>query len=202
MLASVLIGFISIMAVTNHIHAQAHVETATAGLVGLGLAYATPIIGSLSAIMTTFTETEQEMVSVERMQQYMNVTGEIDEGQQEVSPVWPARGAVEFTHVSLLYYPWLPPALNDVTFSIRPCEHIGIAGRTGAGKSSILNSLFRLTPISAGSIVIDGVTTSHVALQRLRSRLTIVPQSPFLFGGSIRKPTQIFSSVSRSSCIK
>jgi len=63
---------------------------------------------------------------------------------------------------------------------------IGVAGRTGAGKSSILNSLFRLTPISAGSIVIDGVITSHVTLQRLRSRLTIVPQSPFLFGGSIR----------------
>lgn len=63
---------------------------------------------------------------------------------------------------------------------------IGIAGRTGAGKSSILNSLFRLTPISEGSIVIDGVNTSHVALQRLRSRLTVVPQSPFLFGGSIR----------------
>lgn len=62
-------------------------------------------------------------------------------------------------------------------------SQIGIAGRTGAGKSSILKCLFRL---SAGSIVIDGVNTSHVALQRLRSRVTIVPHSPFLFGGSIR----------------
>lgn len=56
--------------------------------------------------------------------QYMDVPGETDEGQQKVSPLWPEEGAVEFNHVSLLYYPWLPPALNDVSFSIRPCEHV------------------------------------------------------------------------------
>lgn len=54
----------------------------------------------------------------------MDVPGETDEGHQEVSPMWPAEGAVEFNHVNLLYYPWLPPALNDVSFSIRPCEHV------------------------------------------------------------------------------
>ncbi|KAG0556056.1 hypothetical protein KC19_11G022200 [Ceratodon purpureus] len=186
MLASVLIGFISIMAVTNHVYAQAHFAAATAGLVGLGLSYATPIIGLLSSIMTTFTETEQEMVSVERIQQYMDVPGETDNGHQKVSLSWPVEGGVEFNHVSLRYHPWLPPALNDVSFLIRTCEHIGIAGRTGAGKSSILNSLFRLTPISMGSIAIDGVNIANIPLRHLRSRLTIVPQTPFLFGGTFR----------------
>lgn len=186
-IASALTGLICVMAVVSHIYSQAHFAATSAGMVGLCLSYVTPIIGLLSGIMTTFTETEQEMVSVERIQQYMDVPEENDQSDHEVSPSWPVEGAVNFNHVSLIYRPGLPLALNDVSFFIQPREHIGIAGRTGAGKSSVLNSLFRLTPICSGSIVIDGINVSGVPLQRLRSSLTIVPQSSFLFGGNIRE---------------
>jgi ATP-binding cassette subfamily C (CFTR/MRP) protein 10 len=71
-----------------------------------------------------------------------------------------------------------------------------VAGRTGAGKSSILNCLFRLSPVSAGSILIDGVNIAHVRLQRLRSRMTVVPQSPFLFGGTLRENLDPMGSAS------
>ncbi|KAH8938123.1 hypothetical protein BDL97_16G065900 [Sphagnum fallax] len=142
MMAAFIVSFISIMAVIGHAHPESHIAAATAGLVGLGLSYSTPIIGLLSDLMTSFAETEKEMVSVERVQQ------------------------------------------------------VGMAGRTGAGKSSILNCLFRLSPVSAGSILIDGVNIAHVRLQRLRSRMTVVPQSPFLFGGTLRENLDPMGSAS------
>lgn len=68
------------------------------------------------------------------------------------------------------------------------CYQIGIIGRTGAGKSSVLNALFRLTPICTGSIFIDGIDINNIPVRDLRSRLAVVPQSPFLFEGSLRCP--------------
>jgi len=81
--------------------------------------------------------------------QYMDVPGEADEGHQEVSPVWPAEGAVKFDHVSLLYYPWLPPALNDVSFSIRACEHVSNLLHSGLRLLSMYYQVLGLTLLNS-----------------------------------------------------
>eukprot|EP01018_Ginkgo_biloba_P007386 Gb_12211 [translate_table: standard] len=179
-------------------HKGLPISSGTAGLVGLALSYTIPIISLLSDLLSSFTETEKEMISVERVQQYMEVSPEELEGRIYVHPNWPMEGLVEFNHVTLRYMPSLPPALRAVSFTIHAGEQVGIAGRTGAGKSSVLNALFRLTPLSDGKILIDKVDVSDVALRELRSKLTIVPQSPFLFEGTLRENLDPSSNVADS----
>lgn len=185
LLAACIIFFISIMAFAGR-QVGSPVNSATAGLVGLALSYATPIISLLSDLLSTFTETEKEMVSVERIQEYMEIQGEQDSKEVEGKIDWPTRGFIQFNQVSLVYRPMLPPALKNMSFVIQGGLQVGIAGRTGSGKSSILNVLFRLTQPTSGHIFIDGIDTAMVTLFQLRSKLAIVPQTPFLFEGTIR----------------
>lgn len=84
------------------------------------------------------------------------------------------------------YRDHLGPSLKGVNFETRPAEKIGIVGRTGGGKSSLFNALFRLVPLHSGNITIDAVNISHISLNSLRSRLAIIPQDPFLFSGTVR----------------
>ncbi|XP_029173198.1 multidrug resistance-associated protein 7-like isoform X1 [Nylanderia fulva] len=86
-----------------------------------------------------------------------------------------------------MYRNHLVPSLKEITFVTRPAEKIDVVGRTGAGKSSLLASLFRLTEISSGSILIDNVNIQTLQLNTLRSRLAIIPQNPFLFSGTNRE---------------
>ncbi|KAH9303626.1 hypothetical protein KI387_008030, partial [Taxus chinensis] len=198
LLAAFVISFISIMAVLGR-YKRLPFNSGTAGLVGLALSYAIPIISLLNGLLTSFTETEKEMISVERVEQYMEVVPEEMEGNLCADQNWPKEGHVEFNKVTLRYMPFLPPALQAVSFSIRAGEQVGIAGRTGAGKSSILNALFRLTPLSDGKIFIDNVDIANVSLKELRSRLTIVPQTPFLFEGTLRENLDPFSNSTDST---
>ncbi|MCO5571788.1 hypothetical protein L7F22_025536 [Adiantum nelumboides] len=127
------------------------------------------------------------MVSVERINEYMEV--EIEQKglvNSQENANWPLKGLIEFCDVSLFYGPMLPPALKNISFVIQGGLQVGIAGRTGAGKSSILHVLFRLIQPTSGCISIDGIDTSKVSLRELRSKLAIVPQSPFLFEGTFR----------------
>lgn len=198
LLAAFIISFISIMAVVGR-YKGLPISSGTTGLVGLSLSYAIPIISLLNDLLTSFTETEKEMISVERVQQYMDVFPEELEGHSCVDPNWPVEGLIEFNQVTLRYMPFLPPALRAVSFTINACEQVGIAGRTGAGKSSVLNAIFRLTPISDGKILIDNVDISNVSLKELRSRLTVVPQTPFLFEGSLRENLDPFGNITDST---
>ncbi|KAJ7517215.1 hypothetical protein O6H91_21G014900 [Diphasiastrum complanatum] len=186
MLASTIILFISIMALVGN-HSNLPGGSTTAGLMGLALSYATPIISLLSDMLSNFTETEKEMVSVERVRQYISIEGEPLEGDMDLGANWPTAGIVEFCHATLVYKKGLPPALDGISFVVQGGEHVGIAGRTGAGKSSILAALFRLTPLTNGRILIDNIDTARIALHRLRSNLKIVPQNPFLFEGTVRE---------------
>ncbi|KAF8393024.1 hypothetical protein HHK36_021265 [Tetracentron sinense] len=154
--------------------------------VGLALSYAAPIVSLLSSFLSSFTETEKEMVSVERVLQYMDVPQEELHGSQSLHPDWPFQGQIEFQNVSLRYMPSLPAALHDITFTISGGTQVGIVGRTGAGKSSVINSLFRLTPICGGYILVDGINVAEVSVRDLRSHFAVVPQSPFLFEGPLR----------------
>lgn len=105
---------------------------------------------------------------------------------------WPKHGKIEFDNVVMRYRSDLPPALRNVTFSVEPGEHIGIVGRTGAGKSSAIQCLFRLFELNEGTIKIDGTDIKNMRLQRLRSSLGVIPQEPICFSGTIRTNLDTF----------
>ncbi|CAK9157464.1 unnamed protein product [Ilex paraguariensis] len=185
LLAAFVVSFVAVMAVIGS-HGHLPINLGTPGLVGLALSYAAPIVSLLGSFLTSFTETEKEMVSVERVLQYMDIPQEELHGCQSIDPDWPLQGHIEFQNVTLRYMPSLPAALRNLTFTIPGGTQVGIVGRTGAGKSSVLNAIFRLNPICEGCIVVDGINIDDVSVRDLRSHFAIVPQTPFLFEGSLR----------------
>ncbi|XP_073147479.1 ABC transporter C family member 13 isoform X2 [Henckelia pumila] len=186
LVAAIIVSFVAVMAIIGT-HGYLPVSLGTPGLVGLALSYASPIVSLLGSFLTSFTETEKEMVSIERVLQYMDIPQEELSGRgHSLDPTWPSQGEIEFRNVILRYMPSLPPALSDVSFIISGGTSVGIVGRTGAGKSSILNVLFRLNPICGGCILLDGIDIVGIPVRDLRSKLAIVPQSSFLFEGSLR----------------
>jgi ATP-binding cassette, subfamily C (CFTR/MRP), member 1 len=106
---------------------------------------------------------------------------------------WPQKGAVTFTNIDLKYSPDLPLVLQSVSFTIAPNEKIGICGRTGSGKSTIIQALFRMTEPANGDIEIDGVRIQDIGLTDLRSKMSIIPQDPILFSGTFRRNMDPFN---------
>jgi len=160
-----------------------------AGMAGLALSYAPGMTDNLNWMLRQFTTLETNMVSVERLEQYSHLEGEehLSETQfQPVEPEWPQHGGIKFDEVCMRYRENLPDVLAGLTLEIGPAEKIGIVGRTGAGKSSILVCLFRMCELRAGSISIDGLDVSKLPLHKLRSRLAIIPQDPIMFSGTLR----------------
>jgi ATP-binding cassette subfamily C (CFTR/MRP) protein 1 len=99
---------------------------------------------------------------------------------------WPDAGHIEFKQVEMRYRPELPLVLKGVNMDIKPGSRVGIVGRTGAGKSTIMTCLFRMTELAGGSIVIDGMDISKMGLDDLRQRLSMIPQEATLFSGTVR----------------
>lgn len=162
----------------------------SASSVGLLLSYVLQIAGQLSLLVRTYTQVENEMNSVERICEYaFDLPQEAAPHVSETKPAesWPERGAIRFENVSLAYRPGLPLVLKSLNADIKPMEKIGICGRTGAGKSSIMTALYRLSELTHGKVEIDGVDISKIGLTDLRSKLAIIPQDPVLFRGTIRK---------------
>ncbi|KAJ9459626.1 hypothetical protein DIPPA_22504 [Diplonema papillatum] len=102
-------------------------------------------------------------------------------------PGWPAKGCIEFDKASLVYRPGLSPALRDVSFRIPGAATVGVVGRTGAGKSSLVVLLFRLVEAYSGSIMLDGVDISKVGLQTLRRTMAVVPQEPLILNDTVAR---------------
>ncbi|KAJ3186105.1 hypothetical protein HK101_009741 [Irineochytrium annulatum] len=165
-------------------------------LVGLALSYALQVTQLLSLCIRQYTEAEVQLVSIERLHFYASEVGvealPVVEGSRPPK-VWPSEGRVAFEGVSMRYQEDLPLVLNEVSFSVAPCEKIGVVGRTGSGKSSLMLALFRMVEPSNGRVVIDGVDLSKIGLKDLRSRLAIIPQDPILFSGTIRSNLDPFS---------
>ncbi|KAK1373190.1 ABC transporter C family member 13 [Heracleum sosnowskyi] len=185
LLAAVIVSFVAVMAVVGS-HGHLLISFGSPGKVGLALSYAAPVVSLLGNFLTSFTETEKELVSVERVLQYMDIAQEELHGCHLLDTDWPLHGNIEFLNVTLQYMPSLPAALCDITCTFSAGTQTGIVGRTGAGKSSILNVLFRLNPLSGGCILVDGMNIANISLRDLRSRFSVVPQTPFLFEGSLR----------------
>ncbi|KAJ8938531.1 hypothetical protein NQ314_011454, partial [Rhamnusium bicolor] len=158
------------------------------GLIGLAISYALSVTGALSGVVNAFTETEREMIAVERVNQYIKeIPSESTYSVIDPPFAWPSQGVISFNNVVLKYREHLVPSLKGVTFETRPYEKIGVVGRTGAGKSSLISALFRLVEVSSGSVSIDTVDINRISIASLRSRMFCIPQDPFLYSGSIRE---------------
>ncbi|KAJ5618970.1 hypothetical protein N7510_002954 [Penicillium lagena] len=159
-----------------------------AGAAGLSLTYAVTFTENVLWLVRLYSEVQQNMNSVERVKEYLDVDQEaapvIPESRPEAD--WPSQGAVQFNGYTTRYRPDLDAVLKEVSFNIQPGEKVGIVGRTGAGKSSLALALFRGLEAEKGQIIIDGVDIGSIGLRDLREAITIVPQDPTLFTGTIR----------------
>ncbi|NXH09840.1 MRP3 protein, partial [Bucco capensis] len=159
-----------------------------AGLVGLSVSYALQVTMSLNWMVRMTSELETNIVAVERIKEYSETETEapwIIEGKRPPED-WPSKGELEFVNYSVRYRKGLDLVLKGLNLQVRGGEKIGIVGRTGAGKSSMTLCLFRILEAVKGEIKIDGVKISEIGLHDLRSRLTIIPQDPVLFSGTLR----------------
>ncbi|XP_005190477.1 probable multidrug resistance-associated protein lethal(2)03659 [Musca domestica] len=160
------------------------------GDVGLAITQAMGLTGMVQYGMRQSAELENTMTSVERVVEYESIEpeGELESEPNKKPPkTWPEKGTVVFDNLSLRYAPDPKSdyVLKSLNFVIQSCEKVGIVGRTGAGKSSLINALFRLS-FNDGSIVIDKRDTDDMGLHDLRSKISIIPQEPVLFSGSMR----------------
>ncbi|XP_072914397.1 ATP-binding cassette sub-family C member 5-like [Hemitrygon akajei] len=156
---------------------------------GLAISHTVQLTGLFQFTVRLASESEARFTSVERIRHYIkNLESEAPSHIPETAPPlnWPQEGQIQFHEVAMCYRDNLPFVLKKVTFTIKPQEKIGIVGRTGSGKSSLGMTLFRLVEISSGSITIDGVKISDIGLDDLRKKLSIIPQEPVLFAGTIR----------------
>uniref|UniRef100_A0A2K6H0T0 ATP-binding cassette sub-family C member 6 n=1 Tax=Propithecus coquereli TaxID=379532 RepID=A0A2K6H0T0_PROCO len=160
----------------------------SAGLVGFSVSAALQVTQTLQWAVRSWTDLEGSIVSVERMRDYARTPKEAPWRLPTCAarPPWPRGGQIEFRGFGLRYRPELPLAIRDVSFEIPAGEKVGIVGRTGAGKSSLAGGLLRLQEAAEGGIWIDGVPIANVGLHMLRSRVTVIPQDPILFPGSLR----------------
>jgi ABC-type multidrug transport system fused ATPase/permease subunit len=131
---------------------------------------------------------ETNIVSVERVKEYSEVEIEPEWINPDKRPPigWPTHGAISFDHYATRYRPQLDLIIRNITANVLPGSKVGIVGRTGAGKSSLTLALFRMIEAAEGKIVIDDIDISKIGLHDLRSNITIIPQDPVLFSGTLR----------------
>ncbi|KAF2021110.1 ABC multidrug transporter-like protein [Aaosphaeria arxii CBS 175.79] len=156
---------------------------------GVLLAYLLSMIHVIQLVVRQLAEVQNGMNSMERLHEYataLETEREASEHTVETSPSWPERGEIVLQDVQMRYRPELPLVLNHLNLHVHGGQKIGIVGRTGAGKSSITQVLFRLVDLAGGRVIIDGVDLSTVALSELRSKVSIITQDPTLFKGTIR----------------
>ncbi|XP_029434086.1 multidrug resistance-associated protein 1-like [Rhinatrema bivittatum] len=155
--------------------------------VGLSITYALNITQTLNFWVRKACEIETNGVAIERVCEYAELEKEAPWITSRRPPAeWPDEGMIEFTKYEARYRKDLGLAVRDVTFQIGSKEKVGIVGRTGAGKSTLTNCLFRILEPSAGKITIDGIDIATIGLHDLRSKLNIIPQDPVLFSGTLQ----------------
>ncbi|NXI65016.1 MRP3 protein, partial [Anseranas semipalmata] len=175
-----------------------------AGLVGLSVSYALQVTLSLNWMVRMTSDLETNIVAVERIKEYSETETEAPWIIEDKRPPedWPSKGELEFVNYSVRYRKGLDLVLKDLNLQVHGGEkasnqlYIGIVGRTGAGKSSMTLCLFRILEAVKGEIKIDGVRISEIGLHDLRSRLTIIPQDPVLFSGTLRMNLDPFNKYS------
>ncbi|XP_030721180.2 ATP-binding cassette sub-family C member 2 [Globicephala melas] len=172
-------------------------DTLSGDTVGFVLSNALSITQTLNWLVRMTSEIETNIVAVERINEYINVENEAPWVTDKRPPEgWPSKGEIQFSNYQVRYRPELDLVLKGITCDIKSTEKIGVVGRTGAGKSSLTNSLFRILEAAGGQITIDGVDIASIGLHDLREKLTIIPQDPILFSGSLRMNLDPFNNYS------
>lgn len=198
-----LIGGLISTTTTIGVTLSAYYGVMTAGTAGLVTLYSLSFWGFLNWGVRIFADIESRMTSIERLKFFSNLAGEksvLREGV-EVPPAWPALGEVSVENLKVRYAEHLPLVLKGITFKVAPGSRVGIIGRTGSGKSTFFQSLFRFIEAEEGRIVIDGVDIAAVPLERLRRSLAIIPQDPTLFMGTIRNNLDRYNEYSDEEVI-
>lgn len=161
----------------------------SAGTAGLVTIYSLSFWGFLNWGVRMFADIESRMTSIERLRFFANLPPEVDvmkEAQEPLRATWPEKGKVDVENIQVRYAPHLPLVLKGVSCSIEAGSKVGIIGRTGSGKSTFFQTLFRFIELDSGRILIDGVDIATVPLERLRRSMAIIPQDPTLFMGTVR----------------
>ncbi|XP_022095164.1 multidrug resistance-associated protein 5-like [Acanthaster planci] len=170
-----------------------------AATAGLAIIYANQLLGISQHTVRLAAEANARFTSVERINYYIqNLQQEAPRTIKHTKPpsTWPSEGRITLKNLKMRYRQHLPLVLRGLSFEIRPKEKVGIVGRTGSGKSSLGVALYRLVEKTHGSIMIDGIDINQIGLYDLRSKLSIIPQDPVLFIGTIRynlDPTNQFT---------
>lgn len=156
--------------------------------VGLSLSYGMSLNSVMFFVIYVSCLLENKMVSVERIKQFTRIPSEAEWKKESClpHPGWPNKGNIELIGLQVRYRPDTPLILKGITLNIEGGEKIGIVGRTGGGKSTLIQVFFRLVEPSRGTIIIDGIDITTLGLHDLRSRLGIIPQEPVLFEGTVR----------------
>ncbi|CAO3650125.1 unnamed protein product [Cunninghamella blakesleeana] len=164
-----------------------NVDHLDASLAGFCLSYVLMQSNQMFMIIRKYTKLEMSFNSIERVVEYMEIDQEADAiTEYKPPPQWPTHGAIQVSNLQIRYADHLPSVLHNLSFTVKPQEKIGIVGTTGSGKSTLALSFFRFIEASKGSIVIDNVDISRIGTEDLRSNLTIIPQDPVLFSGTLR----------------
>ncbi|OWM79612.1 hypothetical protein CDL15_Pgr023024 [Punica granatum] len=162
--------------------------TFSSGFIGMALSYGLSLNMSLVMSIQNQCTLANYIISVERLNQYMHIPSEAPLVIEENRPPsdWPAVGKVEIQDLQIRYRPDTPLVLQGISCTFLGGHKIGIVGRTGSGKSTLIGALFRLVEPAGGKIIVDGVDICKIGLHDLRSRFGIIPQDPTLFNGTVR----------------
>ncbi|CAF4720124.1 unnamed protein product [Rotaria sp. Silwood1] len=199
----VVCSFIILAASIQLVNVRDHNKSPAAAL---SLTYAMYVALMFSWTVRQLSEANMMMISGERIDEYSNLPREEDEGSYkglvQTSPKWPAHGNIQFSNYSLRHRLNLQYAIRNIDLNIEAGQKIGIIGRTGAGKSSLFKGILRFVNRSCvdGKIFIDGVDISRITLNHLRSHLSVIPQQPILFNGTLRYNLDPFNSYSDEQC--
>ncbi|KAK7067583.1 Canalicular multispecific organic anion transporter 1, partial [Halocaridina rubra] len=168
------------------------------GLVGFSVSYALSVTQTLNWLVRMTSDVETNIVAVERIKEYTETPQEAawDNPSNKPNKEWPEKGVVLFNKYSTRYREGLELVVKDIDCNIAAGEKIGIVGRTGAGKSSLTLALFRIIEAAGGNITLDNINIANIGLHDLRSRLTIIPQDPVLFSGTLRMNLDPFEQYS------
>ncbi|CAK9178977.1 unnamed protein product [Ilex paraguariensis] len=157
-------------------------------LAGLAVTYGINLNVLQASVIWNICNTENKMISVERILQYSNISSEAPLVIEDCRPPnnWPDNGTICFTNLKIRYAEHLPSVLKNISCTFPGRKKVGVVGRTGSGKSTLIQAIFRVVEPREGSIIIDDVNISKIGIHDLRSRLSIIPQDPTMFEGTVR----------------
>ncbi|MEY4065923.1 MAG: hypothetical protein RIR26_2131 [Pseudomonadota bacterium] len=164
-----------------------HPDSASPALSAVGLTFSLQMVGILGGVARSLRMLENSLVSVDRVSEYAALPSEPQSLGGFFPENWPSSGSIAFKNLTASYAENLPPVLKNISLEISGGKKIGITGRTGSGKSTLFLILTRLIPVPEGMVFIDGVDIATLPLKTLRNAVTVIPQDPVLFSGSLRE---------------